>query len=98
VVSLSRSISEELQNIENRQAQRAAIARALVLYYETRANALDVLKSKLDLYEKAEEAGQVIDAEDRDNTAFCIFCLENHYVKEATDKISNQDNNNTGDN
>lgn len=94
---LSRAISEELQKIEIRQAQRAALAIALVLHYETRANALDVLRTKLDMYEKAEEAGQVIDAEDRDNTAFCIFCLENHYVKEATDKISNPETT-TGDN
>jgi hypothetical protein len=47
---LSRSISEELQKIEIRQAQRGSIAKALVLHYETRANALDVLRTKLDLW------------------------------------------------
>lgn len=79
---LSRSINEELQRLEIRQAQRAAIAKALVLHYETRANALDVLKEKLDLLDNAEELGHEIDTEDRDDTAYCIYCLENHYVNE----------------
>jgi hypothetical protein len=94
---LSRFINEELQEIEIRHMQRGSIAKALVLHYKTRANALDVLREKLDLYEKAEELGRKIDTEDRDYTAYCIFCLLNHYVDEAQDKISNQDNT-TGDN
>ncbi len=97
MVKLSRFINEELQEIEIRHMQRASLAKALVIYYETRANALGVLREKLDLYELAEELGQEIDTEDRDNTAYCIYCLENHYVDETQNKISNQDNN-TGDN